>query len=345
MNLLLSGYFSLRTKRDVRSVVEKVNPDIAIVQNVFPLISPSIYTTLSDLKFPVIQAVYNYRFVCPEGELYTEGSICERCIKKSTIQGVIHKCYRNSYFQSAWYASIIGIHRRLKTITNNIDLFMVPDLFLGNKLIQGGIPEEKIFCNPNPFFVDEFEPSFVHENYFLFVGRLVRQKGIFTLIDAVEKANPSVKLLIVGQGENQAELEDRIKSPILSSRVTFLGPRWGKEVVDLIRKSIGVVIPSEWYDNLPLILCQANACGKPVIASRINGIPEYVNDGENGYLFTTGDSTELSQKLNQIQEVAANDSSYRQLSCQSREYAEKTFDYLNHHHKLMEMIAQLKAKP
>lgn len=75
IKILGSGYYSYQTQKDITQLVKKEKPVVAIVQNVFPLISPSVYSTLKSLDIPIIQAVYNYRFVCPEGELYTHGQI------------------------------------------------------------------------------------------------------------------------------------------------------------------------------------------------------------------------------------------------------------------------------
>jgi len=336
LGVLAAGYYSPRTRREITELVRREQPDVAIVQNVFPLISPSVYTTLAALKVPIIQAVYNYRFICPEGELYTQGKICERCVGGNYLNAVRYRCYRDSAAASAWYASIIGLHRTLRTFRNCIDAFMVPDHFLGKKLAQGGIPAEKIWRNPNPFYASDFSPCDETDGYFLYVGRLVRQKGILTLLEAVCKAGPGVRLVVVGRGEAQADVEQFIAAHHLEERVSLLGPKWGKEVEELIRRSKAVMIPSEWYDNLPLIFCQANACGKPVIASRINGIPEYITEGENGFSFEPGDADELARVVLKVAALSGED--YAALSRSSRKAAEEVFDYSNHYQTLNKIV-------
>lgn len=336
IRLFLSAYYSLQTRREVTNLLKREKSDVALVQNVFPVISPSLYTTLSEMQIPVIQAVYNYRFICPQGELFTQGQICERCVKGEFFNAVRYRCYRNSYLTSAWYGSILGIHRALKTIRDSVDIFMVPDHFLGKKLIESGIPAEKIRRNPNPFFAEDFQPNLETDGYFLFVGRLVRQKGILTLIEAVRQADRRVRLVIVGRGEAQEQVEELIVRYGLSDRISFLGPKWGQEVEELIRRSKAVVIPSEWYDNLPLILCQANACGKPVIASRINGIPEYVTEGENGFLFESGNPQALAEVMNQVASISGK--AYHALSLTARKTAEDVFDYSNHYQILTDIF-------
>jgi len=185
---------------------------------------------------------------------------------------VARRCYRDSVAQSAWYASILGLHRALASFVDCIDVFMVPDEFLGRKLVQGGIPAGKVRRNVNPLFVHRYRPAADHDGSVLFVGRLVPQKGVRTLLRALRLLRSPGRLRIVGQGEMETEVRSALAAPELAGRVELLGPLWGGVLDDLMAKAAAVVVPSEWYDNLPHVLCQAGALGKPVIASRIDGI-------------------------------------------------------------------------
>lgn len=337
--LVFSAYGLSRVNYKLRELIEREKPDVALVQNVFPLLSPSLYTTLAASQVPIIQAVYNYRFVCPSAELYTQGAICERCMSGNTTHAVFHRCYRNSYLQSAWYASIIGYHRVINTFNRCIACFMVPDEFLGKKLIRGGINANKIECNPNPFFVQHDVSNPTHQANVLYVGRLIRQKGVLTLIEAMKYTDSQSRLTIVGQGELSAIILDKIKRFGLESKVILLEPLWGKEIEDLIKECAAVIIPSEWYDNLPQILCQANALARPVIASNIDGIPEYIRDGYNGFLFEPGNAIQLARLIDRICQMP--DDEFSLMSQNSRTFAENVFDYPNHYHKLMSIIQNI----
>ena len=342
LGVVFSAYYSARTARDIRNIIREHKPDVALVQNVFPLLSPSVYFALAEAGTPIIQAVYNYRLVCPSAELFTEGAICERCVAGNTAHAVIHRCYRGSYAQSAWYASIIGWHRSIATFADKITSFMVPDNFLGSKLAQGGIPRGKIWRNPNPFFVEDYEQQPAHRGYVLYVGRFVRQKGILTLLSAMELSASNSRLVLVGGGELAGEVQARINSPKLFGRVTWSGVRWGEEVKALIRDCAAVVIPSEWYDNLPMILCRANAMGKPVIASRIDGIPEYVDEGKNGYLFEPGNTLELAGVIDKVAGLPR--AEYARISATVRNFAEEVFDYRHHYRNLADHIAAIRGE-
>ncbi|RMG09115.1 MAG: glycosyltransferase family 1 protein [Acidobacteria bacterium] len=335
----IEGFFSMRTWREIRRLIQKEKPQVAIVQNVFPLISPSVYYALKSSNVPVIQAVYNYRFVCPNGHLFCNGAICERCVGGNYWNAVIRKCYRNSYIISGWYAAILTFCRLTGTFARKIDVFMVPDNFLGTRLIAGGIPAAKITKNVNPFFVEDYQFHYGQGKFILYVGRLVRQKGVFTLINAMTRvSSDGLPLYIVGEGEERKALELLIIRLGLQDRVRILGPKWGGRVKQLIQESAFLVVPSEWYDNLPLIICQAYASGKPVIASAINGIPEYVEDGVDGLLFQPGDAQDLARCI----ECLSTDSTLlAEMSVNARRKAEQKLDYRVYWNKLNDIIKKL----
>lgn len=297
-SLLLAGLYSPRTVHEIRSLIARERPHVAIVQNVFPLISPSIYPTLRMAGVPVIQMVYNYRFICPNAHLYTHGSICERCVRGSMLNAVRYSCYQHSAIASAWYAAIIGWHRCIGTF-QRIDHFGVPDNFMRHKLGEGGLPVERMIVLGNPFDLPPRSSSSPEENYVLFVGRIIRQKGLMTLIRAVSQADDTARLIVVGDGDDRARCETE-GARLLGDRIEFRGAVWGEPLVDLLARSMMIAIPSEWYDNAPLILYQALAAGKPVVASRINGLPEVVSDGVEGLLAQPGDVTDWAVALRRL---------------------------------------------
>jgi glycosyltransferase involved in cell wall biosynthesis len=335
----MGAFFSLQSWSELKALVQNRRPAVALVQNVFPLISPSVYYALRSEDVPIVQLVYNYRFVCPDAQLFSLGEICERCVLGNHWHAVARKCFRNSRSQSAWYAANLKLHRVLGTFSRNNDIFIVPDHFLGRKLIKGGIPAHKIRRNVNPFFVEDYQPCYEPGEFILYVGRLVRQKGVFTLIQAIAHSSPSgPPLYMVGDGESRRELEALAGNLKLAHRVKFLGPRWGKELQSLIASSRFVVIPSEWYDNLPLVLCQAYATGKPVIASAINGIPEYVENGVDGFLFEPANPLELAQRIDQL---SADNSAVCRMGSNARRKAEEVFDYRAYWRTLKPVLEEL----
>lgn len=340
--MAMDAFFSLRTWSEVKALVQRKRPHVAIVQNVFPLISPSVYYALQSERIPNIQLVYNYRFVCPDAQLFSLGEICERCVLGNHWHAVARKCYRDSRALSAWYAAILKLHRVAGTFARNSDAFIIPDHFLGTRLVKGGIPAQKIKKNVNPFFVEDYQPCYEPGEFILYVGRLVRHKGVFTLVKAMsQSSSDGPPLYIVGDGESRGELQALITDLNLQNRVKLLGPRWGSEVQSLIRTSRFVVIPSEWYDNLPLILCQAYAMAKPVIASAINGIPEYVENGVDGLLFEAGNAEELARCIDRL---SADTPMLCAMARNARRKAEADFDYQAYWRTLHPLLEELVSK-
>ncbi len=175
---------------------------------------------------------------------------------------------------------------------DRIDAFVTPDRFLEGKLVEAGFPADRVHPLHNPFDARSISPTWQHKGYVLFVGRLERHKGIFTLLKAME-AVPHVELRVIGAGTEEDEVLKRVAA-MPAGNVKFLSYMIGEPTMEQVRGAAAVVLPTEWFDNSPLIVDQAFACGKPVIASRIDGIPEVVEHGRDGLLFEPGDADGLA---------------------------------------------------
>lgn len=332
-----SCIYSFRAYDSVREIIRRERPEVAMVQNVFPLISPSVYRAVKGEGLPIVQLVYNYRFFCSNGVFFTQGKVCERCLKGNFLNGVIRKCYRNSYWATAVMAASLGVHRAAGTFLKTIDRLVVPDAFLKKKMMEGGFPEDRIVIIQNPFDLSGYEPSSDHDDYILFVGRLVREKGIFTLLEAV-KNKSRIRLLIVGDGPERESVQRTIRQNNLH-HVTFVGPRYGDDLKKLLSRAWFVIFPSEWYDNGPMVIYQSFAMGKPVVASQIDGIPELVIENETGLLFPPGDSASLADR---IERLASDEQTTQRLGRQARRFAEEKLGsgvYLNALNSLLRSLA------
>ncbi len=89
----------------------------------------------------------------------------------------------------------------------------------------------------------------------------------------------------------------KINAVLIFGNVQFTGPKYNEDLISILRDALAVVVPTEWYDNSPLVILQAFSLGKPVIASNIDGIPEIVQDGEEGLLFQPGNVDELVERM------------------------------------------------
>lgn len=133
----------------------------------------------------------------------------------------------------------------------------------------------------------------------LFVGRLDRIKGIFPLVEAMKMVHPEVHLVVVGDGPDRAQLEQQIQTLGLTDRISLIGAQPSERVFEQIQDSFALVLPS-FHETQGIVLLEANACAKPVIASDIPGIREVVRQGETGWMVPAGAPRELAAAINRV---------------------------------------------
>ncbi len=292
-------FFSFRTQQELRAAVSSFCPDAAFVHNVYPLISPSLYHTLHQLKVPIVQVVHDFRPYCANGWFFTNGQICERCKIGNHLHGIANRCYKDSYVLSALYSATLGINRAAG-ITGKIDAFICLTEFYKRKLLEVGVPERKIYIRPN--FIDRdylaSPPCPGEGQYVLYLGRLSPEKGPWTVVKAFERLR-HLQLRIVGTGPLEAELRQYISVNRLDN-IRLLGFKTGREKTDLVRGCLFAVVPSECYENFPTVILEFFSAGKPVIASKLGGLPHIVEDGKNGLLFSPADSSDLAEKVKSL---------------------------------------------
>jgi glycosyltransferase involved in cell wall biosynthesis len=213
-----------------------------------------------------------------------------------------------------------------------IDLVITPSSFYRDKLIQYRFPKEKVVHLANFVDVDSFEPVFEPEPYFLFFGRLAEEKGVSTLVEAMQKVK-SGTLLIAGSGPMENEIRQIIDSLGLTN-IELVGFLNKLQLKSLIQKSMFTILPSEWYENGPMSLLESFAYGKPVIGSNIGGIPEHIDDKINGLLFEAKDSNELAEKINWMMD---NRTKTIEMGRQARKKAETHYSKKLHIQKILEI--------
>jgi len=287
-------YF-LEAREKIEALIRKVKPDIAHLHNIAHQISPSILHSFKKFDLPVIQTLHDYKLICPTYRMVVEGRICERCKGHQYYQAVLQRCNKGSFSFSLLNCVEMYIHKFSQIYEKNVDLFVAPSSFLHNKIIEFGINGKKVVHVPNFIDVEGYSPKYNGENYLIYFGRVSREKGLFTLVQAMRDIKAS-KLFIIGEGELKKDLEKYILQENIAS-IKFLGHIKGERLKTTIRNSLFTILPSEWYENCPYSILEAFALGKPVIGSNIGGIPELIEDGVDGLLFKPGNSEELSEKI------------------------------------------------
>ncbi len=293
-------FYSFEAKRKFSALVRDFQPDIIHIHNIYHQISPSILSVAKREKIPVVMHLHDYKLICPNYKLFTEGAICRRCQGGKYYNCLLHKCLKNSYLKSLGGTLEMYFHHQIWGIyESSVNLFIAPSRFMKKTCEEFGWPENKIVWLHN-FFNDQninFEKlsETKNENYLLYFGRLAEEKGVNVLLQALTKTND--KLKIAGEGPEEAKLKNLVTELDLKDRVEFLGFKTGAELETLIGGASAIIIPSIWYENMPLNMLEAMAKQKIVIASDIGGMPEIINDGQNGLLFAPGNASDLAAKI------------------------------------------------
>lgn len=331
--------YSFEAKNKLEKLIQKTKPDIAHLHNIAHQISPSILSVLKKYKIPVVQTLHDYKLICPNYKLFTQGAICERCKRHRYYQAVLHKCMKNSFWASKIACGEMYIHKLFKLYEKNIDLFIAPSNFLKDKLIEWGQDPKKLVHLPHFMNYTGHEPSFESSDYIIYFGRLSKEKGVDVLIKAMQAVNPKVKLKIVGTGPEEKGYKLLITNYKLQNRIEFVGYKSGKDLQDIIRSSMFVILPSVWYENLPMSILESFALGKAVVGSNRGGIPELVKDKKTGLLFELGNEKDLTEKINWL---VSQPDKIVDLGKNARKLIEEKFSPEEHYKRILEIYNRLR---
>ena len=280
--------------RELRTLIRREQPQIAHFHNTFPLISPAAYYAARAEGVPVVQTLHNYRLLCPNALFFREGRVCEDCLGKTfSWPGVVHACYRESRPASGAVAAMQSVHWSVGTWMKAVDAYIALTEFAREKFIEGGLPSDKIVVKPN--FVNPDPGSGGGEGgYFLFVGRLSREKGVETLLAAWELLREESYLKIVGDGPlapKVAAAAERVRG------LEWVGRQSRERVLALMKNARALIFPSVWYEGFPMVIAEAYAVGLPVIASDLGSMSSLVDHGRTGLRFRPGDPQDLAAQV------------------------------------------------
>lgn len=277
------------SKHRVHNALIDLKADLLHAQNLFPLASPSVYSAAQRLNVPVVQHLRNFRMSCLNSYLYRKGKVCENCIGRNPWRGVLRRCYRSSFPASASVWQMLIFHRSRKTWKNHVDAFITPSQFSAQKLIESGLPENKLHVKPN-FIEDPLSDGMIKplpkRPTFLFSGRLSAEKGVMVLLKAWKLVdNKDWKLMIVGSGPEKLKLQLFCEEYGLDN-VDFVGQMSLDQLILKIQQSTLSIVPSQWYETFGRVVIEAFSCGRPVIASNLGALAELVEEGVSGFLIS-----------------------------------------------------------
>lgn len=291
---LLRFLYSRDAVKSIQKLLNNTDVDMAHFHIYYGKLTASILGHLKKAGIPLIQTLHEYKLTCPVYSHLSNDEICEDCEGKHFWRAVPKRCNRGSLARTALSVTESYVSRFLGSV-DKFDHFISVSHFLRKKMIQYGIPEEKISTVHNFTDVTHITPNFSVGEYVLYFGRVHKSKGILTLIEAAAPLK-QVPLYIVGDGEAMPEVQQIIEQNGCE-HIHLLGFKQGDELQELILNSICTVLPSEWYENCPMSVLESFAYGKPVIGADIGGIPELIDNEVDGFLVPSAGAEALREKL------------------------------------------------
>jgi glycosyltransferase involved in cell wall biosynthesis len=262
----------------IRDVLRKEKPDVVHVNN-YKGFSMSVFDAAKKENIPVVFTAHDCSLICPRANLlHGNGEICED-------PQMICNLYSN-------------LQRRL--IKGKVDWLTAPSQFIIDKLKSCQFFQE-VKTSKIPLGIDLVNKK-LDKNYdridISYMGGLNKIKGVQVLIKAFRNIdNDKIRLHIYGKGVDEDEFKKLAAS---DPRIIFHGYLERDLLMNSYHETNLAVLPSICYDNSPMMIYESLTNSTPLIASRIGGIPELIEENKNGYLFQPGNQEELQSILERL---------------------------------------------
>jgi glycosyltransferase involved in cell wall biosynthesis len=242
----------------------------------------------------VVATSHAFRYNCINSILFRDGAVCEDCVgRRLKYPGVLHRCYHDSLPGSLAIVTSLGVHRSLGTFGRYVDRWLALTPFMRDRLVAEGIPGDKVVVKPSAA-PDPGPPQGEREDYLLFAGRLIPEKGVATLLAAWERTTVDARLVIAGDG---ALMSTVAAAAARDPRIEARGWVDNAGMAGLLAHAAALVLPSEWYEGLPSLMSESFAAGTPIIGSDVGNFSDYIHPGVDGMLFRSRDPQALADAI------------------------------------------------
>lgn len=284
----LNQIFNLRSFFKLKEILKEFKPDIIHIFNIYYQVSPSVLKCLKNI--PTIMSICSYEMICPMGAVPTSSIKCNYKFGKQCL-----KCIGS--FKGYYYEKLK--QKIYKIFLNNVDVFVAPSKNTKKNFKKQDFINSEVITIYNGIKLLKYS-EIKNTKTILYVGRLSKEKGVEYLLKAMSliiKEIPTVHLDIVGDGDEKHRLEILTKELNLEKSVAFIGSISHSEVEKYYKKANIVTITSIWPEPFGLIGPEAMSVGRPVIGTKVGGIPEWLEDGKTGFLVEPKNSKDIANKI------------------------------------------------
>lgn len=311
--------------------LERLRPDLVYLHNIANVDAVSRLAAAR----PLVRYVHDLRLVCPRGNaMYPFGSgICRRSCGAW--------CYTNTLLRLCLLRPPGVKFQSVREVRRGVSAhaglrLLVASRYMRGRLVDNGLPPESIevlpyFCNYPP------DEAGTWGDYVLFVGRLVPEKGLPLLLRSMSRWPGELILRVAGEGPFRREFKALAARLGLAGRVDFLGAVANERLRAQYDGSLMVAVPSVWGEPFGIVGLEAMARGKPVVAFDAGGIPEWLDDGQTGFLVPLKDSDALAERVTRLH---ADRELARRLGGNGRRRYEEEFSRERHVARLEQIFAE-----
>ncbi|MBK1882486.1 glycosyltransferase family 4 protein [Luteolibacter pohnpeiensis] len=268
------------------------------IHNVFPSISPGAYSLAFKLGIPIIHYLHNYKLGCANGFMFHHGKENRDCIHGNFWPAIRDRTWHDSFAHTAVMGGILAYSRSRLKVLDRITRWIAISQAQKDIHVQMGIPSDRIDVVPHFLKTTPgvSPPPFPANGHGLFVGRLSPEKGVDRLLHAWTKISPDRKLVIMGDGPEMEPLK-ALTIKLNLKNVVFTGFLARNAQAEVWKETAFSIVPSIWQEPFGMVVLEAWAKARPVVAHSIGALPEIIRDGEDGFLADPNAPEALSTAL------------------------------------------------
>lgn len=316
----IEKFYHKTITQEIIQEIEHFKPDIIHCFSIGAPITPHFMEFAKTKGIKIILSFRDYYYICPKNYMLNDKN--EVLLKHdNALECILHHQHKQNILFDTLLHLKQSYHKKI--IKKNIDYFLTPSDNLTDFVVSHFQKEGKTLSNP--ILIEPKTHSNSAENYILFVGRLVPEKGIFTLLKAFQnviKKYPDEKLCIVGDGIQLIEFQNFVIKNNLSN-VSFLGNKTREELQIIYSNAKFIVVPSEYVEAYGNVILESLSFGKTVITSDLVGIKNEILKNKVGLIYSFNNQMELEEKMI---ELLSNDNIKTELENNIPNYlATKTF--------------------
>lgn len=302
--------YSFDARKKIGKVLDDFEPDVVHLNNINFQITPSIideiekYKKRSKRDLRLIYTAHDYQWVCPNHMLKIEkaGELCNcKCVLYGYRNCFKNRCIHNSRLKS-FCGMVEGWFYKRKGTYKYVDKIICPSFFMERQLNKNRLLNDKTVVLRNFITIDKEKKEHlpkpeiqdlrgrnIPDRYVLYFGRMDIEKGIINLLEAAQQL-PEIPIVIAGNGTQKEKTEGIVNTYPVAFQT-------GEVLKALIQNAEFTVHPAIWYENCPFAVMESQINGTPVVASKIGGIPELVNEGVTGDFCNPSDTDDLVSKV------------------------------------------------